>query len=101
MNFEDFKGMPSGKDYGVILNWALLDGDDFTVAFFAKGNPFESGKKDEFTWVVEAKNGDVLYESKEVPIHRPIFGLDVQEWIEFKEKVLPIVDKYIEEKQNG
>lgn len=100
MKFEDFQGMPSGNDYGTVLNWSLLDGDDFTVAFFAKGDPFGDIVNDEFTWTVEAKNGDVVYISKDVPLHRPIFGLDMHEWEDFKEKVLPIVDKYIEEKQN-
>jgi hypothetical protein len=97
MKFEDFAGMPSGTDYGTVLNWSLLDGDDFTVAFFAKGNPFGDIKDDEFTWVVEAKSGQVVYISKEVPLHRPIFGLDALEWSEFKQRVLPIVDKYIED----
>lgn len=102
MNFEDFKGMPSGKDYGTVLKWSLLDGDDFTVAFFAKGNPLVGTiTDDEFTWIVEAKNGDVIYESKEAPLHRPIFGLDMYEWGAFKEKILPIVDKYIEEQGHG
>lgn len=100
INFEDFPGLPSGKDYGTVLKWALLDGDDFTVAFFAKGDPFDDEQEDEFTWVVEAKNGDQVYLSKEPPLHLPVFGLDMYEWAEFKEKVLPIVDKYIEEKQN-
>lgn len=97
MNFKDFKGMPSSKDYGTVMNWNTVDGDDFTVAFFAKGNPFGPIENDEFTWIVEAKNGDIVYESKEAPLHRPVFGLDMYEWAEFKEKVLPIIDKYIEE----
>ena len=98
MKFEDFRGLPSGKDYGTVLEWCLLDGDAFTVAFFARGNPLSGNiLDDEFTWVVEDKNGDQVYLSKEAPQHRPIFGLDVHEWAAFKEKVLPIVDKYIEE----
>lgn len=98
MKFEDFRGLPSGKDYGTVLEWSLLDGDAFTVAFFARGNPLNGSiLDDDFTWVVEAKNGDEVYLSKEAPQHRPIFGLDVYEWAAFKEKVLPIVDKYIEE----
>ena len=98
MKFEDFRGLPSGKDYGTVLEWCLLDGDAFTVAFFARGNPLSGNiLDDEFTWVVEDKNGDQVYLSKEAPQHRPIFGLDMYEWAAFKEKVLPIVDKYIEE----
>jgi len=93
----NFKGLPSGKDYGTVLEWNTLDGDDFIVAFFAKGNPFGPIEEDEFTWVVEAKNGDEVYLSKEIPMHRPVFGLDMMEWARFKERVLPIVDKYIED----
>lgn len=97
MKFEDFPGLPSGNEYGTLLNWSLLDGDDFTVAFYAKGNPFGPVENDEFTWIVEAKNGDTVYKSQHVPMYRPVFGLDAAEWQDFKMKVLPIVDKYIEE----
>jgi hypothetical protein len=100
MKFEDFKGMPSGKDYGVVLEWSLLDGDDFTVAFFAKGNPLQGDISDDvFTWVVETKQGETVYLSNDQPTHRPIFGLDQREWYAFKERVLPIVDKWIEERK--
>jgi len=94
MRFEDFKGMPSGTDYGTVMNWSLLDDGDFVVAFFVKGTDTES---DEFSWVVEHKSGDVIYLSKKAPFYRPIFGLDEREWWHFKNEVLDIVDAYIEE----
>ena len=96
MKFEDFKGMPSGGDYGTVLKWTLLDGGDFVVAFFAQGNPFEP-ETSKFTWVVETKTGETVYLSHHNPIHNPIFGLDEMEWQEFKGEVLTVVDKYLEQ----
>ncbi len=91
MNLESVD-MPSGNDYGTALNWSRIDGDDFVVAFCIK-----EGK---FTWVVEAKNGDLVFIDHRTPYIHPngvlMFGLDQREWMEFKHFVLPIVDAYIE-----
>lgn len=95
MNFESVD-MPSGADYGTALNWSRIDGDDFVVAFCID-------KDQKFTWVVEAKNGDIVFIDHRTPYICPdgvlMFGLDEGEWIEFKQFVLPIVDNYIESKK--
>lgn len=95
MEFEEFAGMPSGVNYGTVMKWTSLDGGDFIVAFFAKGNPFDPLTQ-EFTWVVETRVGDLVYISEDAPLHNPVFGLDELEWQNFKHKVLCIVDAYIE-----
>lgn len=99
MNTGVFPGLPSGKCYGTAMNWTSLDGGEFTVAFFAKGNPLGPVEMDEFTWIVEHHSGKIVHIDCKPPQHRPVFGLDEREWCEFKLGVLTIVDNWKEAQQ--
>lgn len=102
MKFEDLEGMPSGTEYrGDVLHWSHVDNGDFTVAFFAEGQPFGDVGNDFFTWVIESKEGDVLFVDHKAPFHRPIFGLDSMEWRDFKYEALAIIDAFIEKRNEA
>lgn len=96
MNLGKFEGLPSGKSYGTATNWTYIDNGDFVAVFFAKGDPLDPDVKDEFTWVVEYKDGREVLIKHNAPLHTPIFGLDEREWCDFKHEILPVVDKFIE-----
>lgn len=95
--------LPSGKDkeYGYCMHYSTVYNGDFTVAFFAKGNPFGLIENDSFYWIVEHKSGEQVFMSERVPNWRPIFGLDSREWDSFKEESLGYIDAYIEKQTKG
>ena len=95
--------LPSGKDkeYGYCMHYSTVDNGDFTVAFFAKGNPFGLIENDNFYWIVEHKSGEQVFMSERVPNWRPILGLDSREWDSFKEESLGYINAYIEKQTKG
>lgn len=88
--------MPSGNDYGHVIRWGWVDSRDFTVALSVAE---ADGKPPEFNWVVEHKEGDVVFKETRRPDHDPIFGVDEIEWRAWVTSMYPKIDAYVASKK--